>query len=99
VVADLVHLNGRKFPSVIALREALKRTLQKHLGSIPPANGPDRLYDILVQNEWVAPLGSCWVVKVPHEKPARQIWQERKEAERQADADLLAASEVLNAQN
>jgi hypothetical protein len=39
------------------------------------------------------------VVKVPHEKPARQVWQERREAERQANADLLAASEVLNAQD
>ncbi len=99
VVTDLAHLNGRKFPSVIALREALKRTLQKHLGSIPPANGPDRLYDILVQNEWVAPLGNSIIIKLPSLKSDRQIWQERRETERQANADLLAASEVLNAQD
>ncbi len=93
---DLVHLHGRKFPSVAALRDNLKRALQKHMGCIPPANGPDRLYEELVAKGWVELYDSYLVVKVPSQQSIYDIVHARRAATQAADADLLGASEVLN---
>ncbi len=58
------HLDGKTFANYLELREELLNIRRAHRTELPPGCGPNRLYELAVQNNWVTSSGTTITISM-----------------------------------